>query len=71
MWIDSQKWRRDFKVDELYETFDYKEKEAVDKLYPRYDLSFLAPSCVADKYRLDSTTRLTKYAEASIPADPR
>jgi hypothetical protein len=35
MWIDTQKWKASFKVDELYETFDYKEKAAVDKLYPR------------------------------------
>ncbi|GAA5871907.1 hypothetical protein JCM8547_003301 [Rhodosporidiobolus lusitaniae] len=36
MWIDTQKWKQSFKVDELYETFDYKEKAAVDKLYPRF-----------------------------------
>ncbi|POY76144.1 hypothetical protein BMF94_0867 [Rhodotorula taiwanensis] len=36
MWIDTQKWKQDFKVDELYETFDYKEKAAVDELYPRF-----------------------------------
>jgi hypothetical protein len=24
MFIDCEKWRKDFKVDELYETFDYK-----------------------------------------------
>lgn len=35
MWIDTQKWRKSFKVDELYETFDYTEKEQVDALYPR------------------------------------
>lgn len=31
-----EKWRRDFKVDELYETFDYKEKEAVNNIYPQF-----------------------------------
>lgn len=36
MWIDTQKWRKSFKVDELYETFDYTEKAQVDQLYPRY-----------------------------------
>ncbi|CEQ39069.1 SPOSA6832_00547, partial [Sporobolomyces salmonicolor] len=36
MWIDTQKWRQSFHVDELYETFDYSEKPAVDKLYPRF-----------------------------------
>lgn len=35
MWIDTQKWKKAFKVDELYETFDYKEKAEVDKLYPK------------------------------------
>jgi hypothetical protein len=24
MFIDCEKWRKEFKVDELYETFDYK-----------------------------------------------
>ncbi|KAM0792775.1 hypothetical protein ACM66B_002546 [Microbotryomycetes sp. NB124-2] len=36
MWIDTQKWRKEFKVDELYETFEYTEKAEVDKLYPRF-----------------------------------
>ncbi|KAI5478787.1 hypothetical protein MNV49_004613 [Pseudohyphozyma bogoriensis] len=36
MWIDTQKWKKSFKVDELYETFDYTEKSEVDKLYPRF-----------------------------------
>jgi hypothetical protein len=34
MWIDTQKWKQSFRVDELYETFEYKEKPAVDQLYP-------------------------------------
>lgn len=36
MWIDTQKWRQAYKVDELYETFDYTEKAQVSKLYPRF-----------------------------------
>ncbi|SCV72545.1 BQ2448_4082 [Microbotryum intermedium] len=36
MWIDTQNWRKSFKVDELYDTFEYKEKAEVDKLYPRF-----------------------------------
>ncbi|GAA6060293.1 hypothetical protein JCM10212_002934 [Sporobolomyces blumeae] len=36
MWIDTQKWKADFHVDELYETFEYSEKPEVDKLYPRF-----------------------------------
>lgn len=35
MWINDQKWRVSFGVDELYETFQYPEKAAVAPLYPR------------------------------------
>lgn len=35
MWIDTQKWRKEFNVDELYETFDFTEKAEVDKYYPK------------------------------------
>lgn len=35
MWIDTQNWRKAYKVDELYDTFDYAEKAQVMKLYPR------------------------------------
>lgn len=35
MWVDTQKWKQSFHVDELYETFEYSEKPQVDKLYPR------------------------------------
>jgi len=35
MWTETQKWRKSFKVDELYETFEYTEKAQVDQLYPR------------------------------------
>lgn len=36
MWIDFIKWRTDFKVDELYEHFEYPELVEVDKLYPKF-----------------------------------
>ncbi|GAA5871099.1 hypothetical protein JCM16303_001688 [Sporobolomyces ruberrimus] len=36
MWVDTQKWKQSFHVDELYETFEYSEKPQVDKLYPRF-----------------------------------
>lgn len=36
MFSDAEKWRRDFKVDELYENFDYPEKEKVDEIYPQF-----------------------------------
>jgi len=36
MFSDSEKWRRDFKVDELYQSFEYKEREQVSKIYPQF-----------------------------------
>lgn len=36
MFTESERWRREFKVDELYRTFDYQEKEEVDKVYPQF-----------------------------------
>ena len=42
MWIDTQNWKKSFKVDELYDTFEYSEKKEVDKLYPR---SVTSPCC--------------------------
>ncbi|KAH8921997.1 hypothetical protein BT69DRAFT_1282703 [Atractiella rhizophila] len=36
MFIDSMKWRKEFKVDELYENFNYTEKEKVMEFYPRF-----------------------------------
>lgn len=36
MFEASEKWRVDFKVDELYDNFEYPEKEEVDKWYPQY-----------------------------------
>src|SRR5947209_205148 len=36
MFIDCENWRKDFGVDELVRTFDYKEREEVMKHYPRY-----------------------------------
>ncbi|KZF21915.1 hypothetical protein L228DRAFT_162920 [Xylona heveae TC161] len=34
--VDSEKWRAEFKVDELVRTFDYHEKPQVFKYYPQY-----------------------------------
>lgn len=34
--IDAEQWRKDFGLDELVHTFDYKEKEDVFKYYPQY-----------------------------------
>lgn len=36
MFIESEKWRKEFKVDELYETFEYPEKKEVDAIYPQF-----------------------------------
>lgn len=36
MFEASEKWRKDFKVDDLYDNFEYPEKEEVDKWYPQY-----------------------------------
>ncbi|CAJ0762588.1 14270_t:CDS:2 [Entrophospora sp. SA101] len=36
MFIDCENWRKEFGVDELVRTFDYKEREEVMKHYPRY-----------------------------------
>lgn len=36
MFATAEQWRKDFKVDELYETFDYKEREAVNQIYPQF-----------------------------------
>lgn len=36
MFESSEQWRKDFKVDELYDHFEYPEKEEVDKWYPQY-----------------------------------
>jgi hypothetical protein len=36
MFEESERWRKEFKVDELYRNFDYPEKEEVDKYYPQY-----------------------------------
>ena len=34
--IDCEKWRKDFGVDELLQTFDYKERSQVFEYYPQY-----------------------------------
>ena len=36
MLFESETWRREFKVDELYENFSFPEKEAVNELYPKF-----------------------------------
>lgn len=36
MFVEAEQWRRNEKVDELYETFRFPEKEAVQKIYPQY-----------------------------------
>ncbi|MBW0491284.1 hypothetical protein O181_030999 [Austropuccinia psidii MF-1] len=36
MFIESEKWRKEFKVDELYETFQYPEEKDVDAIYPKF-----------------------------------
>ncbi|KAL3426285.1 sec14 cytosolic factor [Phlyctema vagabunda] len=36
MFVGCEKWRKDFNLDELVRTFDYKEKEQVFKYYPQY-----------------------------------
>ena len=34
--INCEKWRKDFKVDDLVRNFDYKEKPQVFEYYPQY-----------------------------------
>lgn len=36
MFKDAEQWRKEFKVDELYESFEYPEKKQVDEYYPQY-----------------------------------
>ncbi|PWZ03370.1 putative SEC14-phosphatidylinositol/phosphatidylcholine transfer protein [Testicularia cyperi] len=36
MFTEAEKWRTEFKVDELYESFEYPEKKEVDAYYPQY-----------------------------------
>jgi hypothetical protein len=36
MFEESEKWRKEFKVDELYHNFEYPEKEQVNEVYPQY-----------------------------------
>jgi len=36
MLASAEKWRKDFKVDEIVKNFEFKEKEEVDKYYPQY-----------------------------------
>ena len=36
MFRGAEKWRKEFGVEELYQSFEYPEKEEVDKYYPQY-----------------------------------
>ncbi|CAD6455208.1 e1b3b0a1-8cae-4f74-82f2-6b30a941f5f3 [Sclerotinia trifoliorum] len=36
MFVDAEQWRKEFGLDELVRTFDYKEKEEVFRYYPQY-----------------------------------
>ncbi|PLW45537.1 hypothetical protein PCANC_10146 [Puccinia coronata f. sp. avenae] len=36
MFTECEKWRKEFKVDELYNTFEYPEKKEVDAIYPQF-----------------------------------
>jgi hypothetical protein len=36
MLLSAEKWRKDFKVDEIVKNFEFREKEEVDKYYPQY-----------------------------------
>jgi len=36
MFINCEKWRKDFGVDDIVKNFDFKEKAEVDKYYPQY-----------------------------------
>ena len=47
MWIDTQNWRKAYKVDELYDTFEYAEKAEVMKLYPRLVLTSFSTSLLS------------------------
>lgn len=61
MWIDTQNWRKSFGVDELYETFEYKEKAEVDKYYPKCAPLGRRDDYDADRRRpADSITRRTR-----------
>ena len=36
MWSDFIKWRNEFNVDELYQSFEYPELPQVNKYYPKF-----------------------------------
>ncbi|THU80021.1 CRAL/TRIO N-terminal domain-containing protein [Dendrothele bispora CBS 962.96] len=36
MLLSAEQWRKDFGVDEIMKSFDFKEKEEVDKYYPQF-----------------------------------
>lgn len=81
MWIDTQKWKVAFKVDELYENFEYPEKAEVDKVYPKsvvflsdgpWELHRKAHATCLFSHAPDSTTRRTRCVGSSVrPASLR
>ena len=36
MLLSAEQWRKDFKVDEIVSSFEFKEKAEVDKFYPQF-----------------------------------
>ena len=36
MLLSAEQWRKDFKVDEIVNSFEFKEKAEVDKYYPQF-----------------------------------
>lgn len=36
MFTEAEKWRKEFQVEELYQNFEYPEKQKVDEFYPQY-----------------------------------
>lgn len=36
MFVEAENWRKEYNVDELYETFTFPELEKVTKLYPKF-----------------------------------
>lgn len=49
MFEASEAWRKDYKVDELYHSFEYPEKEKVDQFYPQYYHKTDNVSCMPTK----------------------
>jgi hypothetical protein len=36
MLLDAEQWRKDFKVDDIVQNFEFKEKAEVNKYYPQF-----------------------------------